>query len=144
VHLFPKADIPVIQLSIDYTRDAEYHYNLAMQLKSLRERGVLIVGSGNMVHNLGMVDWRRLNDSFGFDWALEASDKMKKFILDKNHEKLIQYRSQGKAFDLSIPTPEHFLPLLYTLALQDKNDNISLFNDKAVAGSLTMTSLRIG
>lgn len=143
-HLYPNADIPVIQMSIDYSQTPQYHYELAQQIKSLREKGVLVIGSGNMVHNLGKVEWRRLNETFGYDWAMEANDKMKKFILDGNHKELINFRSQGKAFDLAIPTPEHYLPLLYTLALQDKNEAVKLFNDKAVAGALTMTSLKIG
>ena len=82
--------------------------------------------------------------TYGFDWAIEANEQMKKFILDGNHQQLINFRAQGKAFDLAIPTAEHYLPLLYTLALQEKSDDLKLFNDKAVAGSLTMTSLKIG
>lgn len=143
-HLYPNANIPVIQMSIDYSQTPSYHYELAQQIKSLREKGVLIIGSGNMVHNLGMVEWRRLNETFGYDWALEANEKMKKFILSGDHKQLINFRSQGKSFDLAIPTPEHYLPLLYSLALQDNNEEIKLFNDKAVAGSLTMTSVKIG
>ena len=142
-HLYPNADIPVIQLSLDYTQTPQHHYELAQQINSLRKKGVLIIGSGNIVHNLRMVEWRRLNETYGFDWAIEANEKMKKFILDGNHRQLINFRSQGKAFDLAIPTPEHYLPLLYALALQDKNEAITLFNDKPVAGSLTMTSLKI-
>jgi 4,5-DOPA dioxygenase extradiol len=143
-HLYPKADVPVIEISLDYFQTPEYHYDLAKELAPLRKKGVLIIGSGNMVHNLGMVAWNRLNnDEYGYDWALEANDKMKKFILDGNHKELINYKSQGKAFGLAIPTPEHFLPLLYALALKDDNEKITLFNDKAVAGSLTMTSLKI-
>lgn len=143
-HLYPNADIPVIQMSIDYTKTPQYHYELAQQIKSLREKGVLIIGSGNIVHNLRMVAWKQLNETFGYDWAIEANDKMKKYILDGNHKELINFRSQGKAFDLAIPTPEHYLPLLYSLALQDRNEQVKLFNDKAVAGALTMTSLKIG
>jgi 4,5-DOPA dioxygenase extradiol len=144
-HLYPAADVPVLQLSIDYTKDAQYHYDLAKQLKALRSKGVLIIGSGNMVHNLGMVDWRKMNEpDYGYDWALEARAKMNKLILDGNHKELIDFRKQGKAFDLSIPTPEHYLPLIYTLALQDANEPVSLFNDKALMGSLTMTSVKIG
>jgi 4,5-DOPA dioxygenase extradiol len=143
-HLYPNADIPIIQMSIDYSQTPQYHYELAQQIKSLREKGVLIIGSGNIVHNLGKVEWRRLNETFGYDWAIEANDRMKKFILDGNHKELINFRSQGKAFDLAIPTPEHYLPLLYSLAMQEKNEEVKLFNDKAVAGALTMTSLKIG
>lgn len=143
-HLYPDADVPVVQMSLDTGRDPQYHYELAQQIKSLRQKGILIIGSGNMVHNLGKVAWNRLNEKFGFDWALEAAGKMKQFVLEGNHKELIRFRSQGRAFDLAIPTPEHYLPLLYCLALQDKNEKAELFNDKAVAGALTMTSVKIG
>lgn len=143
-HLYPNADIPVIQMSIDYSLTPQYHYELAQQIKSLREKGVLIIGSGNMVHNLSMVPWRQLNETFGFDWAIEANEKMKNYILSGDHKQLINFRSQGKAFDLAIPTPEHYLPLLYSLALKDDKDHVNLFNDKPVGGSLTMTSIKIG
>ncbi|GAA4301467.1 4,5-DOPA dioxygenase extradiol [Aestuariibaculum suncheonense] len=142
-HLYPNADIPVIQMSIDYTQSPKDHYELAQQLNKLRHKGVLIVGSGNMVHNLRMVAWNRLNEEYAYDWATEANEKMKTFILDNDHDSLINFRSQGKAFDLAIPTPEHYLPLLYTLALKEENEKVTLFNDKPVAGSLTMTSLKI-
>ncbi|MFM8370789.1 MAG: 4,5-DOPA dioxygenase extradiol [Bacteroidota bacterium] len=143
-HLYPDADVPVIQMSLDYRQSAQWHYDLARELAALRRKGVLIVGSGNMVHNLGMVEWRRLNETFGYDWALEASDRMKKSILSGDHQSLVNFRSQGRAFDLAIPTPEHFLPLLYILALQERGEEVSLFNDRALAGSLTMTSVRVG
>ncbi len=144
-HLYPKADIPVIQMSLDYYQGPQYHYELAKELASLRNKGVLIIGSGNMVHNLRMVAWDKLNtDNYGYDWALEAREKMKRFMLDDDHKALINYSAQGKPFQLSVPTPEHYLPLLYTLALKEKGDEISLFNDKAVGGSLTMTSVKIG
>lgn len=143
-HLYPKADVPVIQMSLDYSQPAQYHYELARELAALRRKGVLIVGSGNMVHNLGLVAWDKLNDSdFGYDWAIEASNKMKSSILSGDHQPLINFQAQGKAFNLAIPTPEHFLPLLYTLALQEKDEAPVFFNDKAVAGSLTMTSVKI-
>lgn len=143
-HLYPNADIPVIQMSLDYYQSPQYHYELAQELKSLREKGVLIVGSGNMVHNLGMVEWNRLNEIYGFDWALEANEKMKQFILKDDHKSLINYNHLGKPFQLAVPSPEHYLPLLYTLALKEESEQISFFNDKAVAGALTMTSLKIG
>ncbi len=142
--MYPNADIPVIQLSLDYYQNAQYHFDLAKELVSLRTKGVLIIGSGNMVHNLGMAAWDKLNaPEYGFDWALEAREKMKKYILDGDFQQLINYKNQGKAFDLAIPSPEHYLPLLYTLALKEEHEKISLFNDKAIAGSLTMTSLKI-
>ena len=143
-HLYPNADVPVIQMSLDYYQAPQYHYELAKELASLRNKGVLILGSGNIVHNLGMVAWDKLNaDDFGYDWAIEASEKMKKYILDGNHQELINYKSQGKAFNLAVPTPEHYLPLLYVLALKEENEKVSLFNDKTVGGSLSMTSLKI-
>src|SRR5690554_6917060 len=143
-HLYPKANIPAVQLSLDYSKTPQMHYELAQQISSLRSKGVLIIGSGNIVHNLRMVAWKKLNETFGFDWAIEANEKMKQFILSGDHKPLINFRSQGSAFDLAIPTPEHYLPLLYALALKEKNEEVKLFNDKAVAGSLTMTSLKIG
>lgn len=142
-HLYPNANVPIIQLSLDRGQPPQYHYELAKELSSLREKGVLIIGSGNMVHNLRLVSWQHLNETFAYDWALEASDKMKNFILNGNHAELIRYNSQGEAYNLAIPSPEHYLPLLYTMALKDKNDEVSLFNDKPVAGSLTMTSVKI-
>jgi 4,5-DOPA dioxygenase extradiol len=144
-HMYPNADVPVIQMSLDYYQTPQYHYELAKELASLRKKGVLIIGSGNMVHNLRMVAWDKLDaGEYGYDWALEASEKMKKYIYNGNHQQLINFRSQGKPFELAIPTPEHYLPLLYTLALKEENEDVSLFNDKAVAGSLTMTSVKIG
>jgi len=144
-HLYPAADIPVFQMSLDYYQSPQYHYELSKELSSLRNKGVLIIGSGNMVHNLGLVAWDKMNTSdFAFDWAAEASMKMKKYIGDNNHKELINYNAQGKAFQLAIPTPEHYLPLLYALALKENDENVSFFNDKAVAGSLTMTSIKIG
>lgn len=142
--MFPAADIPVVQLSLDYTQPAGYHYELAKELAPLRKKGILIMGSGNMVHNLRLVDWDKMDESgSGFDWAIEANETMKKYILSNDHQSLINYREQGSAFDLAIPTPEHFLPLLYALALKQGNEKIEIFNDKPVMGSLTMTSLKI-
>jgi len=144
LRMFPAADIPVIQMSLDYSRPAQYHYDLAEELSTLRKKGILIIGSGNLVHNLRLINWEKMNEpGFGYDWAIEANDKMKKFILSNDHQSLINYREQGKAFNLAIPTPEHFLPLLYILALKGGNEKVEIFNDKPVMGSLTMTSLKI-
>jgi 4,5-DOPA dioxygenase extradiol len=142
--LYPEADVPVIQLSLDYYKTPQFHYDLAKELAPLRSKGILIVGSGNIVHNLGMVAWDKLNaDDYGYDWAIEAKEKMKEFIIRNDHKSLIDYNSQGREFKLAIPTPEHYLPLLYTLALRDQNENLTLFNDKSVGGSLAMTSVKI-
>ncbi len=144
-HMYPKADIPILQLSIDYTKGPEFHYALAKELYHLRSKGILIIGSGNMVHNLGMIDWTKLNGSpYGYDWALKMNQTFKELILNKDHQPLIHYHQLGKEATLAIPTPEHYLPLLYTLGLQDKNDPIMFFNDKHIGGSLTMTSVKIG
>lgn len=142
-HLYPEADVPVVQLSLDYTKPAEYHYQLGRELSYLRTKGILIIGSGNMVHNLRLAAWDKLNEPFAYDWAAEADSRMKKFILEGNHRDLINYINQGEAFRLAIPTPEHYLPLLYILALKEDQESITLFNDKTVAGSLSMTSLKI-
>jgi 4,5-DOPA dioxygenase extradiol len=141
-HLYPEADIPVIELSLNYNLTPEEHYAMARELAPLREKGVLIIGSGNMIHNLRMLAWDKMYlPDFSFDWALLAGEKMKRMIIEDDHRSLIEFRKQGREFNLSIPTPEHFLPLLYILALKDKNERVTLFNDKNVAGSLSMTSL---
>jgi 4,5-DOPA dioxygenase extradiol len=143
-HLYPNADVPIVQMSIDYTKPAKHHFELAQELSKLRKKGVLIVGSGNMVHNLGMVAWHKLQgEPFAFDWAIEANEKMKSHILSGNFQNLVDFRNQGKAFDLAIPTPEHYMPLLYTLALKDKKDETTLFNDQPIGGSLSMTSVKL-
>ncbi|RIJ46659.1 4,5-DOPA dioxygenase extradiol [Maribellus luteus] len=143
-HLYPDADVPVIEMSIDYSKGPEFHYQLGKELATLRRKGVLIIGSGNLVHNLRMVAWDKLETpGFAFDWAQEARSKMNTWITEGDHQPLISYQKQGKAFELAIPTPDHFLPLLYVLGLKEAKDEISLFNDKAVGGSLTMTSVYI-
>jgi len=144
-HMYPKANIPVLQLSIDYTKDPQYHYELAKELYGLRKKGVLIIGSGNMVHNLRMVAWDKINEpGYGYDWAIEMNQTFKQLITAGDDQSLIRYDQLGTAGRLAIPTPEHYLPLLYTLGLKGKKDEVSFFNDKAVAGSLTMTSVKWG
>ena len=144
-HMYPKADIPVLQLSMDYTKGPQYHYDLAKELYELRKKGVLIVGSGNMVHNLGMIAWDKMNvDGYGYDWALKMNDTFKQLISEGNHKSLINSDRLGIEAKMAIPTPEHYLPLLYTLGVKDSKDSVSFFNDKAVGGSLTMTSVKFG
>ncbi len=142
--IYPEANIPVIQMSIDHYKDAQYHYDLAKQLASLRKKGVLIVGSGNMVHNFQYASFSNFNVPNGLDWAIEADSLFKKMILEKNHQPLIQYQKHSKAFQLAAPTPEHYLPMLYTIALQGKNENTAIFNESIVGGSFSMTSVKIG
>ena len=144
-HMYPNADIPVLQLSIDYNKPPQYHFDLAKQLKALRKKGVLIIGSGNMVHNLRMVAWDKLQEpEFGFDWAIEMNAIFKEKIGNRDFQSLINYEKLNAAAKLAIPTPDHYYPLLYSIALQDDKEDVSFFNDKAVGGSLTMTSVKFG
>jgi 4,5-DOPA dioxygenase extradiol len=144
-HMYPEANIPVLQLSIDYTKHPQFHYELAREIYQLRKKGVLILGSGNMVHNLRMVAWDKLNEpEYGYDWAHHMNQQFKDFILNDEHEKLIHYEQLGREAQLAVPTPEHYLPLIYTLGLKAKNEAVHFFNDKAVGGSLTMTSVQFG
>lgn len=139
--MYPEATIPVFQLSIDYTKPPEYHYELAHEIQELRKKGVLIIGSGNMVHNLRIMNWN-LPDA-GFDWAIEANEKLKELILSGQDKALLRYESLGKAVQLAIPTPDHYLPMIYILGLKDETGSISFFNDKTVMGSVSMTSFKI-
>lgn len=144
-HMYPDAQIPVLQLSIDYSKDMRFHYELAKELAALRRKGILIMGSGNMVHNLRMIAWDKLyEDNFCFDWTFHMNQLFKELIMNDEHEKLINYMSLGKEAMMAIPTPDHYIPLLYTLGLKGKKEAVSFFNDKAVGGSITMTSLKIG
>ncbi len=140
--MYPEANIPTLQLSIDYYKPAQYHYELAKQLLSLRKKGVLIIGSGNMVHNLGRANFN-LPDT-GEDWAVELNEIFKKKILDGDHQALMAYEKLHASAKLAVPTPDHYYPLLYSLALQQPKDEITIFNDKAIYGSLSMTSIKIG
>lgn len=144
-HLYPDADIPVVQMSIDYTKPPEYHFELAGRLQKLREKGILIIGSGNIVHNLRMIDWQNINTvGAGWDWAIEAREKTNNWILDGNFRNLIEYQKHGTALQSAIPSPDHYLPLIYSLGLKNKSDELSLFNDELIGGSLSMTSVKIG
>jgi 4,5-DOPA dioxygenase extradiol len=143
-HLYPDANVPVIQMSIDYTKSGQYHFELAQKLSALRNKGILIIGSGNIIHNLRLVDFHNFDkDNYGYDWAIEAKENINDYLLNGNFQPLIDFEKQSKAFQLSIPTPEHYLPLIYTLGLKGKSEELSLFNDKLVAGSLSMTSVKI-
>ncbi len=139
--MYPDASVPVIQMSLDYMKTAKQQYDLARELAPLRNRGILIIGSGNMVHNLRAVDWH--NQSGGYDWALEANSTFKKLIAGNEHQQLINYQNLGSAVGLAVPSPEHYLPLLYVLALKKEGEKVSFFNDKAMMGSLTMTSVKV-
>lgn len=143
--MYPNFDIPVVLLSLDYNKSPKEHYELAKELAAFREKGILIMGSGNMVHNLGKVVWDRADDEeYGLDWAKAANDTLKELILNNKHKELTDYNLLSKEVQMAIPTPDHYLPLLYALALKKENDDISFFNDKMVMGSLSMTSVKIG
>jgi len=140
--MYPEANIPVLQLSIDYSKGAQYHYDLTQQLESLRKKGVLIIGSGNMVHNLRIMNWELAEA--GYDWAVEMNEKFKSLITTNEHKPLINVESLGEAAKLSIPTPEHYLPMLYILGLKKPDEPVTFFNDKTVMGSVSMTSFKAG
>lgn len=139
-HIYPNADVPVIQLSLDKTKPASWHYEFAKDLQFLRYEDVLIIGSGNIVHNLRLVNFRNPN---GDEWANIANKTLKKMILADEYESLANYQTLGNEIRLAIPTPEHYLPLLYILALKNKGEKFEFFNDVVELGSLSMTSLKI-
>jgi len=146
LQMFPHADIPVVQLSLNAALAPQDHYALAQALAPLRRRGVLILGSGNIVHNLRRVvlvtgSLSDFNRPFGLDWALEARALFKALIDQDRHAELADYPALGPSVQLAVPTPEHYLPLLYALAVKRPDDSLTYFNDEAVGGSLTMTSL---
>ena len=138
VHMYPDRDIPVFQISIDAQAPAETHYKIGKELKSLREKGVLIFGTGNIVHNLRLVDWHK--GSKGFDWAYEFDEYIYENIIEKNYGNILRYDELGDVAKLAVPTPDHFYPLLYTLGAVDGEDKVSTFNKSCELGSLTMTS----
>jgi 4,5-DOPA dioxygenase extradiol len=139
--MYPEADVPVVQLSLDSRRPASFHYELGKQLAPLREQGVLVLGSGDIVHNLRVVDFHQQG---GYDWAVRFNDEVKKRIGARDHLALATYESLGPDARLAVPTAEHYLPLLYVLALRDEGDDIAFFNDETVLGSISMTSLVMG
>ena len=143
-YLFPEANVPIVEMSIDYSKPASFHYQLGKELAALRRKGVMIVGSGNSIHNLRMVAWDKMDiPGYGYDWAIEVNDKIRQFVLEGDHQSLINFDQLGKEFKLAIPTPEHFIPLLYTLAMQEADEKATIFNDSLIAGSLNMMSVKI-
>ncbi|CAN5390653.1 4,5-DOPA dioxygenase extradiol [soil metagenome] len=142
-HVFPEADIPVVQLSIDETKPSEWHYEFAKQLAPLRDEGVLFIGSGNLVHNLHAYAWGK-QDVAPFDWALRFEQEARKLILAGDHKPLANYELMGKDAMLSAPTPDHYLPLLYILALQREADEVGFPVEGFDGGSISMLSVKIG
>lgn len=139
-HMFPKANIPVLQLSIDYYKPLDYHFQLAVQLRELRKKGILVIGSGNMIHNLRLLSWDKMNSDYGFDWALEINALLKNKISAYDYKDLVAYERLHRQIQLAIPTLEHYIPMLYTLGLKEAKDELLFFNDTYVGGSLSMTS----
>jgi 4,5-DOPA dioxygenase extradiol len=140
-HLFPKADIPVFQLSIDYGRPMAYHLELARRLKKIREKGVLVIGSGNVVHNLRL--WFTRPENMPYDWAIEFDAWVKARVEARDVRSLVEYDRQGEMAKLSVPTPDHYIPLLYSLGMADENEPIvQTYEEVLSAGS--MRSFRIG
>ena len=135
--MFPEADVPVFQLSLDFRQAPQFHYELGQELSNLREKGVLVVGSGNLVHNLRMANW---NSSEPYEWNRTFDEKAKQLMERREHEDLIHYSRLGRAAELSIPTNEHYLPMLYSLALQDDRDELTFFNETLEMGSISMRS----
>lgn len=138
--MFPEANVPVVQLSLDRSQPPDYHYKLGRELQALRNKGVLIVGSGNMVHNLRLAVFQA---DRAYDWAIEFDETLKQLILSGNHDPIVYYQTLGQAARLAIPTNEHYLPLLYSLSLQQKHEQIRFFAEGVTMGSLSMRSLWI-
>ena len=142
-HVFPEANVPVIQLSIDESQPAEFHYELAKKLSALRDEGVLIAGSGNIVHNLHAYAWGRRQVQ-PLDWAVRFEVRARELLLAGEHKPLISYEGLGRDAALSIPTPEHYLPLLYVIAQQREGEMVSFPVEGFDGGSVSMLSVRVG
>ena len=140
VRMYPAADVPVVQLSLDGTRPPEWHYALGQELQALRRKGILILGSGNVVHNLRRISW----DDRAFDWAVEFDHTVERLILARDHQPLIHYDTLGPAARLAIPTNEHYLPLLYILALQGSDEPVRFHAEGITMGSLSMRCVQVG
>lgn len=141
-HLYPKADIPVFELSIDQTQPAEYHFQLANALKKMREKGVLIICSGNIVHNLKVIDWNNITAK-PLDWAIEFDELVKTKLDNKDFQALVNYEKFGKISQLAHPTNEHYLPMLYTLGLADRNEEVKYLYEGFQFGSASMRCFQI-
>jgi len=135
--LYPKADIPVVQLSIDRNAPAEIHYEIGKKLRPLRDQGVLILGSGNIVHNLHKAD---MSMGDGYGWAYEFDEYISTRILSGKFDDVVNYKKAGSSSEMAFWTPEHFYPLLYILGCVDENDRIDVYNKACVYGSISMTS----
>ena len=148
-HLYPAANIPVFELSLDYSfndwhpKPVQYHYELASELAEMRRRGILIIGSGNIVHNLSLIDFRNM-DAEAFPWAVEFDEQVKKSLVGGNHRNLVQFRKMGKSATLAVPTLDHYLPMIYVIALQEKGEPITFIHEGFQNGSISMRCFHIG
>jgi 4,5-DOPA dioxygenase extradiol len=142
-HVYPQADIPVVQLSIDETRAAPYHYEIGKRLAPLRDEGVLITGSGNLVHNLHAYAWGK-HAVEPYDWAVGFEQRARHLLLAGEHAPLIGYEKLGSAATLSVPTPDHYLPLLYVIGAREQNDPIAFPVEGIEGGSVSMLTVRVG
>jgi 4,5-DOPA dioxygenase extradiol len=142
-HVFPQADVPVIQLSLDATQPAAFHFEVGKRLASLRDEGVLVIGSGNLVHNLRAYAWGR-KEVAAYDWAARFEESARQLMLAREDRPLIAYESMGSDAMLSIPTPEHYLPLLYVLALRRPGEAVTFPVEGVDGGSISMLTVRVG
>ena len=142
-HVFPHADIPIVQLSIDETRPSDWHYELAQRLAPLRDEGVLVAGSGNLVHNLHTYAWGR-HVAEPYDWAIRFEKQAREMMLAGEHRPLVDYEQLGRDATLSIPTPDHYLPLLYVLGTRQSNEAVSFPVEGVDGGSISMLAVRVG
>lgn len=142
-HVFPQANIPVVQLSIDDTQPAAFHFGLGKSLASLRDEGVLIIGSGNLVHNLHAYAWGR-HPVEPYDWAVRFEKQLRKFLVAGDEDELIRYETLGPDAVLSVPTPDHYLPLLYVVGARRKEDSLCFPVEGIEGGSISMLAVQIG
>lgn len=142
-HVFPQADVPIVQLSIDETQTPAFHYEIGKRLAPLRDEGVLIMGSGNVVHNLHTYAWGR-HEVAPYDWAVRFEERVRKCLLASDHAALIDYEALGRDATLSAPTPDHYLPLLYIMGARRSTDQIDFPVEGFDGGSISMLAVRIG
>jgi 4,5-DOPA dioxygenase extradiol len=148
-HLYPRADIPVFQLSLDYSfndwhpKPLQYHYGLAGQLLDLRQEGILIIGSGNIVHNLSLMDFRNMQTQ-PFEWSVEFDEQVKSNLVSRNHQELLRLETMGRSAELAVPTLDHYLPMIYVIALREQNEEIAFTYEGFQHGSISMRCFQIG
>jgi len=147
--MFPETDIPVFEMSLDYSfnnwhpKSVHCHYDLAGRLRELRNLGIHVIGSGNVVHNLDHIDFADI-DTQPYDWAVEIDEKIRSDLISKNHQYLINYLAMGKAAYLAVPTLDHYLPMIYAITLQEKDDDLQFTHEGFQHGSISMRCFRIG